>query len=77
LKKAKEGLAKRWSGRKIGKKAHAGRGQETQWEMSHEIPILSLLEKFGVAAGIDGKLRHQPYGCSGGGRRRRSFGSGP
>jgi hypothetical protein len=30
----KKGLANLWSGKKIRKKAHAGRGPETKWEMS-------------------------------------------
>jgi hypothetical protein len=29
-----KGLANLWSRKKITKKAHAGRGQETKWEMS-------------------------------------------
>jgi hypothetical protein len=30
----KNGLATLWRGKRIAKKAHAGRGQETQWEIS-------------------------------------------
>jgi hypothetical protein len=29
----KKGLANMWGGKKITKKAHAGRGQETKWEI--------------------------------------------
>jgi hypothetical protein len=32
------GFANLWSGNKITKKAHAGRGQETIWEMSGKFP---------------------------------------
>jgi hypothetical protein len=33
-KRLKKGLANQWSRKKITKKAHAGRGHETKWEMS-------------------------------------------
>jgi hypothetical protein len=32
----KKGLANRWNSKRITKKAHAGRGLETKWEMSDD-----------------------------------------
>jgi hypothetical protein len=32
-----KGLANLWSRKRITKKAHAGRGQETKWEMSAKL----------------------------------------
>jgi hypothetical protein len=31
-----KGLANLWRGKKITKKAHAGRGQDTKWEMANK-----------------------------------------
>jgi hypothetical protein len=36
----KKGLAHLWNGKRIMRKVHAGRGQETKWEISIEKELL-------------------------------------
>ena len=45
-----KGLANLWSRKKITKKAHAGRGQETKWEISIIILMLPMLLRMGYQA---------------------------
>ena len=44
------GLANLWSRKRITKKAYAGRGQETKWEMSIIILMLPMLLRMGYQA---------------------------